>query len=316
MGRADITSVPGDVVGTWHALLPVRDTHKQLVPGNRTLSVLAVTPKRRGLLSQNVWSREEPGLVSEAGEGHSLRATVHEALVAGHVESQVTGFQESGCDDVAVWRTMWEQREHVVCRVCQRPRLVEWPTESGASRRGPREEAARRRKTRAMGQTKRDVPIGKQRHPKQQEVHVDLSACSFPLPSDSAVRRPTRGSKPILHQTLWLVQVRVLGSPWEPWWRLTDGPVATEAEAMRIVRLDRRRWGVEERFPFPKTCLAWDEVHVLDGQAIKTVVALAWVAAGVLSEMGVTFSWEDVPVRSKRGGWVPHRGRFPGTIVW
>jgi hypothetical protein len=61
--------------------------------------------------------------------------------------------------------------------------------------------------------------------------------------------------------------------------------------------------------------LAWDEVQVLDWQAIKTLVALAWVAAGFLYEMGVTFSWEEVQLLSKLGGWVPHKGRFPGKIV-
>ena len=54
---------------------------------------------------------------------------------------------------------------------------------------------------------------------------------------------------------------------------------------------------------------------MLDWQAIKTLVALAWVAAGFLYEMGVIFSWEEVQLLSKLGGWVPHRGRFPGKIV-
>lgn len=56
-------------------------------------------------------------------------------------------------------------------------------------------------------------------------------------------------------------------------------------------------------------------MQVLDWQAIKTLVALAWVAAGFLYEMGVTFSWEEVQLLAKLGGFVPHRGRFPGKIV-
>jgi hypothetical protein len=31
--------------------------------------------------------------------------------------------------------------------------------------------------------------------------------------------------------------------------------------------------------------------------------------------MGVTFSWEEVQLLAKLGGWVPHKGRFPGKIV-
>ena len=56
-------------------------------------------------------------------------------------------------------------------------------------------------------------------------------------------------------------------------------------------------------------------MQVLNWQAIKTFVALAWVAAGFLYEMGVSFSWEEVQLLSKLGGWVPHTGRLPGKIV-
>jgi hypothetical protein len=225
-------------------LMQVHDKNKKLVPGYRTLTVLAVTPKRRGILYQKVLSSEEPGFVSEPGEVQTMLTTVHEALRAGHVESQVTWLLDSGFDDVAVWRTIWEQNEHVVCRVCQRTRLVEWQEESGSWNKGPLEEAAKRLKKLAMGRTKMEVLIGKQAQPKQQEVDVEISAC-----------RPSQGNDQILHKTLWLVQVRVLGSPWEPWWLITDWPVETEAEAMRIFRMYRQRWGVEESFKFTRSVL-------------------------------------------------------------
>lgn len=297
------------------SLMQVRDKNKQLVPGYRTLTVLAVTPKQRGILYQKVVSSEEPGFVSEPAEVQTMLSTVHQALATGQVEAQVTWLLDSGFDDVAVWRTIWEQNEHVVCRVCQRSRLVEWQSESGAWSRGPLEEAAKRLKKLAMVRTKLEVPLGKQAHPKRQEVDVEISACSFQLTSSSDVRRPTRGTKQTLYQALWLVQVCVLDCAWEPWWLITDWRVETEAEALRIFCMYRQRWGVEESFKFTKTCLAWEEVQVLDWQAIKTLVALAWVAAGFLYEMGVTFSWEEVHLLAKLGGWVPHRGRFPGKIV-
>jgi hypothetical protein len=297
-------------------VMQVRDQNKKLVPGSRTLTVLAVTPQRGGILSQKVLSCEEPGLVSEPAEVHTMLPAVHEALQEGQVEKQATWVLESGIDDVAVWRTIWEQHEHVVCRVCQRTRLVEWQRESGAWTRGTLEEAAKRLKKLAMVRTKMEVLLDKQAHPKQQEVDVEISACSFQLTDDNDVRRPSPGTKQILHQALWLVQVRVLDCPWEPWWLITDWPVETEAEAMRIFCLYRQRWGGEESFTFTKTCLAWDEVQVLDWHAIKTLVALAWVAAGFLDEMGVTFSWEEVPLLAKLGGFVSQKGRFPGKIVW
>ena len=99
--------------------------------------------------------------MSEPSEVQTMLTTVHEALVVGQVDTQVTWLLDSGFDDVAVWRTIWEQREHVVCRVCQRTRLVEWQTESGAWTRGPLEEAAKRLKKLAIGRTKMEVPPGR-----------------------------------------------------------------------------------------------------------------------------------------------------------
>ncbi|GHO45591.1 hypothetical protein KSX_88510 [Ktedonospora formicarum] len=296
-------------------LMQVRDQNKKLVPGYRTLTVLAVTPKQRGILYQKVFSSEEPGFVSEPAEVQTMLMTVHEAMKDGQVQSQVTWVLDSGFDDVAVWRTMWEQQEHVVCRVCQRKRLVQWQTESKAWSKGPLQEASKRLKMLAMVRTNMEVPLGKQAHPKRQEVDVEISACSVGLTYHSEVRRLSQEPDQILPKDLWLVQVRILNCPWEPWWLITDWPAETEAEAMRIFCMYRQRWGVEESFKFTKTCFAWDEVQVLDWQAIKTLVALAWVAAGFLYEMGVTFSWEEVQLLAKLGGFVPHRGRFPGKIV-
>jgi hypothetical protein len=42
---------------------------------------------------------------------------------------------------------------------------------------------------------------------------------------------------------------------------------------------------------------------------------LAWVAAGFLYELGVTFEWEEVQLLAKLGGFVPHKGREPGRRI-
>jgi len=58
---------------------------------------------------------------------------VSEALAELKSGKQVTWLLDSGFDDVAVWRTIWEQQEHVVCRISHRDRTVQWQTESGES---------------------------------------------------------------------------------------------------------------------------------------------------------------------------------------
>ena len=46
---------------------------------------------------------------------------------------------------------------------------------------------------------------------------------------------------------------------------------------------------IEDSFKVTKECLGWEEVQVLDWQALETLVVLVWVTAGFLYQMGVTF---------------------------
>lgn len=296
-------------------LMEVLNENKEVVPGYRTLTGIGVTPKRRGILSQKVLSSEEPGFLSEPAEVQTMLSTVSTALAERKVSKQVTWLLESGFDDVAVWRTIFEQQEHVVCRVSHRDRIVQWQTEQGEWTSGPLQEAAARLTLLAAVRTTMEVQCGKQAHPKKQAVEVEISACPFQITYHSDVRRPSQGKDQILRKELWLVQVLVLDTTLEPWWLITDWPGETEAQAMRLFCMYRQRWAIEDSFTCTKTCLGWEGVQVLDWQAIKTLVALAWVAAGFLDEMGVTFSWEEGQVLARLGGWVPHTGRFPGKIV-
>ena len=77
----------------------------------------------------------------------------------------------------------------------------------------------------------------------------------------------------------------------------------------------RQRWAVEDSFKFTKACLGWEEVQVLDLTGMRTLVALAWVAAGLLYELRVTLQWAEVHLLARLGGWTPHTDRKPGKIV-
>ena len=48
---------------------------------------------------------------------------------------------------------------------------------------------------------------------------------------------------------------------------------------------------------------------------IRTLVAMAWIAAGFLYELGVTLEWPEVRLLARMGGWVPHKNRPPGKIA-
>src|SRR6266568_4739667 len=171
---------------------------KGLVPGYRTLNVLGITPGRRGILYHRLLSSQAPGFVSEPAEVQEALATVSQALRPLKAHKTVTWITDRGFDDVAVWRTIWDQHEHLVCRIYH---------------------------------TERAVAL--------QDKHGN-----------------------------WI-----------------------------------------------QGNLAQAEVQVLDWRALQTLVALAWVTAGFLYQMGVTFQWAEVQLLAKLGGWEPHKDRKPGKIT-
>jgi hypothetical protein len=77
----------------------------------------------------------------------------------------------------------------------------------------------------------------------------------------------------------------------------------------------RERWAIEDSFHYTKTCLGWEEVQLLHFEAVRTLVAMSWVAAGFLYELGVTLDWPEVQLLARLGGWTPHKDRRPGRIV-
>jgi hypothetical protein len=79
-------------------LMEVLDENEQLVPGYRTLTVIGVTPKRRGILYQKVLSSEEPGFISEPAEVQTMLSTVSEALTELKASKQITWLLDSGFD--------------------------------------------------------------------------------------------------------------------------------------------------------------------------------------------------------------------------
>ncbi len=64
-----------------------------------------------------------------------------------------------------------------------------------------------------------------------------------------------------------------------------------------------------------KQCLGWEEVQVLAFEAVRFLVALGWVAAGFLYELGVTLEWAEVRLLARLGGWEERADRPPGKLV-
>lgn len=116
-------------------------------------------------------------------------------------------------------------------------------------------------------------------------------------------------------RAVWLVEVRLEGAHEEPWWLLTDRPVTTAEAATEIFRMYRQRWAIEDAFKIGKQCLGWEDVQVLKLAAVRTLVALGWVAAGFLYELGVTLEWPEVRLLTRLGGGELRANRPPGKLV-
>lgn len=293
--------------------MKVKSLDGRLVPGYRTLTVLGLTPHHRGILYHRLFSSKEAGFVSEPHEVQQALQTVSQALAELKPQRPVSWIVDSGFDDIAVWRTIWEQDEHVVCRLCHDDRLVAYADTSGTWQHGSIAQARMALRHIADAQTMLEVRKTGQPRAKRQRVRVSIAACPIRLTYESNVRRPGPGTT--ITRQVWLVEVRLGDTNLEPWLLLTDWEVTTEQHAVRIFQMYRQRWGVEDSFKFTKECLGWEEVQVLDLAGIRTLVALAWVAAGFLYELGITLDDAAVQLLAKLGGWEPRPDRPPGKIT-
>ena len=294
-------------------LMQVRDLDGKLVPGYRTLNVLGMTPGRRGILYHRLFSSVAEDFVSEPREMQRGLKQVSQAVYPLKERMAVSWIVDRGFDDVAVWRTVWEQEEHLVCRVFHTERLVAYQTREGQWREGDVAAAQQQLRPLARAQTEMVVRRGRQKKKKRQKVTTAIRSCPLRLTYDTAVRREGEGEE--VRQDLWLVEVEILRSTLAPWLLITDWPVEDAASAVRIFRMYRQRWAVEDSFKFIKGVLGWEEVQLLDLTGIRTLVALAWVAAGFLYELGVTLEWNEVRLLARLGGWAERKDNPPGKIV-
>jgi hypothetical protein len=294
-------------------MMRVRSLEGGMVNGYRTLNVIGLTPQHRGILYHRLFSSKAPGFVSEPREVQQALTTVSAAVAPLKERMPVSWILDSGFDDIAVWRTIWEQHEHVVCRVQHPERLVSFRTKQGTWEKGDITAARQHLSLMARAQTMMVVQRGRQPRPKEQRIGVEVWACPLRLEYDTEVRRGTNGEQ--VTKEVWLVEVRLPDTKLDPWLLITDWAVETEEDGVRVFRMYRQRWAVEDSFKVTKECLGWEEVQVLDLEGVRTLVALAWVAAGFLYELGVTLEWAEVWVLARLGGWVPHKGRKPGKIT-
>jgi hypothetical protein len=282
------------------------------VNGYRTLNAIGLGGHgRRGLLSHRLFSSAAPDFVSEPAEVRAAIASVGAALAPVQAAgANITAILDSGFDDAATWSAVWCLGWRLLCRLYHRDRLVEAPdgTPCHLADLAPR--------LRPLARAEAELVVRKegQRRPKRQPVTAVVASAPLVVRWRPGLRTREPGAEQ--RRACWLVEVRVEGAVGqEPWWLLTDWPVETAEDALRIFRMDCQRWAIEDAFKVGKTCLGWEDVQVLDYEAVRLLVALGWVAAGFLFDLGVTLEWGEVRLLRRLGGGEERPTRPPGKIV-
>lgn len=278
------------------------------VPGYRTLNAIGVGVERRGLLYHHLFSSTAPDFVSESRETQNALAAINSGLAP--LETGVTYLLDAGFDDSAIWDTIWAQGDSLVCRVRERNRLVHSIGDAS-----PRHLAECAAGLRPLARAETEMVVRKVGQPREklQAVTAVVAARPLILRYQHAARMAAPGEW--RERAIWLVEVRLERVASEPWWLVTDRPVTNAAEATEIFRMYRQRWAIEDAFKVGKQCLGWEEVQVPDFDAVRLLVALGWVAAGFLHELGVSLEWEEVRLLRRLGGGEERANRPPGKIV-
>ena len=276
------------------------------VPGYPTLNVLGIGRQRRGRLYHKLFSSAAPDFLSEPAEVRTAIRSVGAALAP--LGAAVTAIYDSGFDDQAVWGETWDAGMRLLCRLYHRDRLVR--PERGAPT-CHLAELAGRLKPRARVAAELVVRKEGQPRPKLQPVTATISATPVLVP----YRRAVATGEAAAERACWPVEARLERVPSEPWWLLTDRPVETADQAAEAFRMYCQRWAIEDAFKVAKQCLGWEDVQVLAYDAVRLLVALAWVAAGFLFELGVTLEWAEVRLLRRLGGGEDRPNRPPGKIV-
>ena len=272
------------------------------VPGYRTLNALGVGRQRRGLLYHRLFSSTAPGFKSESDEVQRALTSIGAALTP--LGADVTYIMDSGFDDIAVAGAIWQQGHHAVWRVQHPDRLVRPAPDQPLCHL-----ADLAPRLRPVAEVATELVVQRRGQPRPKLQRVTAQIASVPLVVDWQEDVRTQPDGTWHRQPLWLVEVRLADVAQAPWWLLTDRPVETAEQAVEIFTMYRQRWAVADAFKVGKTCLGWEDVQVLAYDAVRVLVALGWVAAGFLYELGVTLEWAEVRLLRRLGGGEdrPHR---------
>lgn len=277
----------------------VHDLDGNLVSGFHTLTILGIGETgRRALLYQHSFSAQAPGFVSVNDEYRKAMKGVSKALRAERV-GRLVWVMDRGFDDHKLLGWLHERGECFVVRSQHPRRKAKMRLDASA-----KSLASLLDKAAVVGR----VPLEKRLFSETSTrvcYQVDVRALRLELEqlpgSDTTV---VELSHPRLAQP-WLLLSNL---------RLDDERAAQLALAKRIVQAYRQRWAIEDLFSWTKDALDWESVRLLDYEALRTLVALAWLAAAFIFDLGATLEQPEVLLLATLGGWTPGKAK-PGKAA-
>lgn len=290
-------------------LMGVLDLNKNVVPGYRLMTALGLGHSARGVLYHHLFSSTAADFRSEPQESFDAVDAVSTALLP--LSAVVTFLVDRGFDNIAFWQRVWQKGHHLVARIRDLGRIVFRPTPNDRWERTVIQNLTPHLRPLATLEAEMEVQMVGQKHQYRQKVTARMSAAKVQLRTTVTIDKKRQR----LRKDIWIVHVQLEGTVHEPWWLITDWPVETAEDAQRAFRMYCSRWAAEDGYKFIKGCFGWEDVQVMEMHGIRLLVALAWVAAAFLYELGVTWDWAEVQLLARLGGYVPHKGRKPGKIT-
>lgn len=277
----------------------VRDLEGRPVAGFDTLTVLGIGASgERALLYQTSFSTRASGFMSINDEYRKAIEQVSEALREQRV-GRLLWVMDRGFDDSKLLSWLHARGECFVVRT-QHPerkakmrvdgptkQLQNWLQGSSSLVKIP---LAKRLFTKTTSRARYQVAVHALRVELEQLPGADTTVIQL---SHAKLAKP------------WLLLSNL---------RLADEQAQKLALAVRIVQAYRQRWAIEDLFSWTKDALDWESVRVLNYAALRTLVALAWLAAAFLFALGASPLQPEIVLLARLGGWTPGKDK-PGRAA-
>jgi hypothetical protein len=278
----------------------VRSLEGTLVPGYPTLNAIGLAEDgTKALLYHETYSAEAPGFKSQNELVKAAMRTIVTQLRAEGV-GQICFVLDRGFDEANLRRFI---DQDLTCQYVIRAQHLD---------------------RRVKGEQNKSQALKDQLATSEVKTTLDMNRPT--VSEDGKVRyrkRKTEVRSSAIETADYLLRTNALGLTFkgkdkpsnnddDGWVLLTNLPIQTPEFLKHIIALYLGRWSIEDVFAWTKQALGWEQVAVLEFSAFRTLVALAFVTASFVFDLGADPTQSEIKLLARLGGYVPHKNRPPG----